>query len=123
MNTGTAVTNYIAFITRRLCAGFVTLVATSALCASAAVCVTPPAGLVGWWSGDGNTTDSAGTNNATLQAGATVAGVGEVGQSFSFNGTTAYVSIPDSPAFHPAVFIYHQISPCPPNPNSARTSS
>ena len=27
-------------------------------------CVSPPAGLVGWWRGEGNGNDSAGTNNA-----------------------------------------------------------
>ena len=67
-------------------------------------CDPPPANLVGWWTGNGTATDIAGGNNGTLQAGATDTGVGEVGQCFSFNGTTAYVSIPDSPTFHPAVF-------------------
>ena len=76
---------------------------TAALSASAAaVCQPPPAGLVGWWPGDGNANDITGLANGTLQGGATATTAGEVGQAFSFNGTSGYVSIPDSPVLHPA---------------------
>ena len=55
-------------------------------------CASPPAGIVSWWPGEGNAHDTAGTNNGTLVGSVTFA-VGEVGQAFSFNGTSAYVSI------------------------------
>jgi hypothetical protein len=51
-----------------------------------------PVGAVGWWKGDGNANDSVGTNNGTLQGGATFA-AGLFGQAFSFNGNGQYVSI------------------------------
>ena len=55
-------------------------------------CVSAPANLVGWWKGEGNALDSAGTNNGVAQGGLTY-GTGEVGQGFVFNGTNAYVKI------------------------------
>jgi hypothetical protein len=66
--------------------------------------VTPPAGLVGWWTGDGNnlTTapDIAGTNPGTLSGGVTYA-PGEVGNAFAFDGGNAsYVNIADAPALN-----------------------
>jgi subtilisin-like proprotein convertase family protein len=69
--------------------------------AFAATCSAPPSGIVGWWPGDGNSTTLVGTNNGTLQGGATATGVGMVGQAFSFNGSTAYIQIPDSPDLRP----------------------
>jgi len=62
-------------------------------------CVTPPSGLMGWWTGDGNTVDIAGNNSGTLQNGATY-GNGEVGQAFSFPGNGASVLI-NSPVYSP----------------------
>ena len=53
--------------------------------AASDVCVQPPAGLVGWWPGNGNANDIANGNNATLQDGATFA-PGMVGQAFTFDG-------------------------------------
>lgn len=47
--------------------------------------VPPPAGLVGWWPGDGNANDIQGTNDGTLQGGATFA-PGKVGQAFMLDG-------------------------------------
>ena len=64
-------------------------------------CDPAPSGLVGWWAGDGNALDIASTNNGTLQGGATATAVGEVGQAFGFNGSTGYVSIPDTAALRP----------------------
>lgn len=56
-------------------------------------CVTPPAGLVGWWPGDGSANDIKGSNHGTLQNGATFA-PGKVGQAFSFDGVDDFVSAP-----------------------------
>ncbi len=64
-------------------------------------CVTPPAGLVGWWPGNGNADDVAGGNAGALVAGATFAN-GKVSQGFRFDGTNSYVQIPDSAALKPA---------------------
>jgi hypothetical protein len=56
-----------------------------------------PSGLMAIWSGDGNARDGTGAHNGTLVGGARFA-PGKVGQAFSFNGTSGYVSIPDSPS-------------------------
>jgi hypothetical protein len=55
-------------------------------------CVTPPAGLVAWWPGQGNANDIAGTNNGTLSSGASFAS-GKVGQAFNFDGVSGYVEV------------------------------
>jgi hypothetical protein len=52
-------------------------------------------GLVSWWQSEGNGLDSFGANNATLRGGATYT-AGEVGQAFSFNGSSAYAYMPAS---------------------------
>jgi hypothetical protein len=62
-------------------------------------CVTPPFGLVGWWKGDGNGNDSAGTNNATMPAGVTYAPA-EVGEGFSLDGQDHQIVVPDAPALN-----------------------
>ncbi len=54
-------------------------------------CVSPPAGLLAWWPGDGNANDIKGTNNGTPQNGATFAD-GKVGPAFSFDGASATVA-------------------------------
>lgn len=54
-----------------------------------------PSGQVGWWSGDGNANDIAGTNNGTLQNNATHT-IGKVGQAFSFNSLDALLATPNS---------------------------
>ena len=60
-----------------------------------------PAGLVGWWPAEGNASDVAGANNGTLVLGATASAPGVVGNTFTFDGTNAYVSVPDSPLLRP----------------------
>ncbi|HTH47995.1 MAG TPA: LamG domain-containing protein, partial [Candidatus Limnocylindria bacterium] len=77
-------------------------------CLSAASClgqsITPPSGLVGWWTGDSTandaTYDPALGNNGTLVSPATYA-TGKVGNAFSFNGggstaAAGVVTIPET---------------------------
>jgi concanavalin A-like lectin/glucanase superfamily protein len=55
-----------------------------------------PSGLIGWWKGEGNVINAAGTTPAgTLKNGAAYA-AGEVGQAFSLDGTDDYVEVPDN---------------------------
>lgn len=53
-------------------------------------CVSPPPGIVSWWSGDGNANDILGTHHGTPQNGATFA-PGIVGQAFSLDGVDDHV--------------------------------
>ena len=63
-------------------------------------CVPPPSGMVSWWPGDNNSDDIVGTNNGTLQNGATFA-AGIVAQGFSFDGTDDYVRVPNASSLNP----------------------
>jgi len=56
-----------------------------------AACVAPPSGMLGWWPGDGNTTDIQGGNNGTW-IGTPAFAPGEVANAFSFDGSS-YVTI------------------------------
>ena len=47
-------------------------------------CLPAAAGLVGWWPGDGNANDITGTNNGTLQGGATATAAGDGRPGFWF---------------------------------------
>jgi hypothetical protein len=47
------------------------------------------------YNGESNTNDSFGTNNGTAQGGLTY-GTGKIGNAFQFNGTNAYVSLPNN---------------------------
>lgn len=67
----------------------------------AQTCVAPPAGIVGWWPGNGTAADSVAGNNAHLVANATFA-PGVVGQGFKLDGVDDLVEIPDSPTLKPA---------------------
>ena len=62
-------------------------------------CTAPPAGLIAWWTGDGNTVDIAGNQSGTLHNGAGYTG-GEVAQAFSFTGNGAALQI-DSTVYLP----------------------
>src|ERR1044071_2779216 len=64
-------------------------------------CTPPPPNMVSWWPGDENANDIQGTDNGALQGGATFAS-GKVAQGFSLNGTSAYISIPDSRNLYPS---------------------
>jgi subtilase family serine protease len=59
-------------------------------------CAPVSAGMVNWWQGEGNANDSIGTNNGTLMGNVGFV-PGEVGQAFSFAGSSSYVSVPNSP--------------------------
>jgi len=65
-------------------------------------CLSAPAGLIGWWPGDGDATDVAGGYNGTLAGGATATAAGLAGQAFGFDGVASYVQILDAPALRPA---------------------
>ena len=69
----------------------------SAFQAWSADCVSPPAGLVGWWRGEGNSLDSAGTNNGTLSGNTTFTDA-RVGQGFVFDGNGAVVQLGNPPS-------------------------
>jgi hypothetical protein len=60
-------------------------------------CAPVPSGLVGWWPGEGNADDIAGTNHGAMVGGVSYA-AGEVNQTFSFDGSSGCVSVPDSPS-------------------------
>jgi hypothetical protein len=84
---------------QRLAAGAIIM---HGLTASAAGCFPAPAGMVGWWPGEGDASDIASTNNGLLQAGALANAAGEVGSAFSFDGVSTFVQIPDTAALKPA---------------------
>jgi hypothetical protein len=67
-------------------------------------CVQPPAGLVGWWAGEGNTYDSLYVNNGTFQ-GVPTFGAGTVGQAFDLNGTNRYVDVGNGAGLNPTAAI------------------
>src|SRR5437764_12593453 len=69
--------------------------ATLAVAAASANAASP----IHWWKADGNANDSVGTNNGTLENGATFA-PGESGQAFSLDGASQYVSVPDDPSHY-----------------------
>lgn len=64
-------------------------------------CDPAPAGLIGWWPGDGGANTIAGTNNGILEGGATASTPGIVDTAFLFDGTNGFVMIPDAPILHP----------------------
>ncbi len=60
---------------------------------SVAGCVPPSAGLVGWWEGEGNTSDSVGSNPGVPCNGPSFPS-GMVGSAFQFDGSSKAVRIP-----------------------------
>jgi RHS repeat-associated protein len=80
-----------------------TITSSNAVLTVVPVCTTIPSGLVGWWRGENNTSDTVGTNNGSIQGGVSYTN-GMVGQAFKFNGTSGKISIPDAPALRPTNF-------------------
>lgn len=62
-------------------------------------CVTEPAGAIAWYRAENNANDTRGSNHGTNLG---TYAAGHVGQAFSFNGTSGYVSVPDSATLEPA---------------------
>lgn len=60
------------------------------------------AGLVSWWTGQIDGSDSWGTSPGTMVGGATITG-GRRGRGFSFNGIDGHVRIPDDGALDPGM--------------------
>jgi len=80
-------------ITSIFAVGFLTILALTT--AYGQGCAPVQAGLVSWWPAEGNAEDVVGPNNGVMIGGVSFA-PGEVGQAFSLNGTSAYVSVPAS---------------------------
>lgn len=68
--------------------------------AAAPLCVAPPAGLVSWWTADGNANDIVGGNHGTVESGANFA-AGHVAQAFLFSGVNGGggINLGNVPAF------------------------
>ena len=97
--------------------GFVALCAVGMLFlvpspASTQECVPAPEGLVGWWSGDGDATDIAGSHSGILEGGAGF-DTGMVADAFSLDGIDDFVRLPAlvfGPAFTVDAWIYQDVS-------------
>jgi hypothetical protein len=59
-------------------------------------CVSVPNEVVGWWPGDGGANDLSGLGNDGALKNSVGFVPGEVGNAFSFNGSTSYIEVPDS---------------------------
>ena len=62
-------------------------------------CAPAPSGLVAWWRGEGNGSDSAGTNGGVLVNGVGFTN-GEVGQAFNFDGVDDAVIVSNTPVLN-----------------------
>ena len=67
-------------------------------------CAPAPAGMIGWWAGDGNANTFIGTNNGTLQGTVTATSPGINGSCFTFDGTNSFVAISNSVLLQPTNF-------------------
>src|SRR5688572_3817316 len=90
-------------------AGLVLLTLSAFYFPAFAACLTAPAGLIGWWSAEGNGADRRAFLTGTLNGGIGFS-TGEVGQAFSLDGVDDHVSIPDSAVLSPHVGANGQIT-------------
>ena len=58
--------------------------------------IQPPAGLVSWWPGDGNTNDIIASNHGIMRGGVKFA-PGLIGQAFLLDGENDVIEVPDNP--------------------------
>ncbi len=74
----------------------------TSVCLHAQTCSQVPAGLVGWWPGDGSFADIQGSNNGTASGPVTFA-PGKVDQAFHFEGnpSTSYIVLSNAPELSP----------------------
>jgi hypothetical protein len=80
-------------------------------------CAVAPAGLIGWWPGEGNAQDLVAGNDGVLSGGSSFAS-GKVGQAFSFDGVNGSVNIPRTPSLDVGqqVTVEFWMKPAPGNP-------
>ncbi len=90
----------VAIFNRTLIAGEVAAVYNADAAGMCPDCAPPPSNMISMWPGEGNGSDTIGSNNGTLMNGATFAG-GKVGQAFNFAVAGQHVEIPDSPSLRP----------------------
>ena len=74
-----------------------TLHAYTAVCPRS-TCISPPAGLIGWWSGDGDVNDLAGPNKGAVQGNVTFE-PGKVGLAINLDGSS-FVTMGNPPALN-----------------------
>ncbi len=90
--TGVSVNNVLS-------AGQVLMSVTDPGTSTARACPTP--GPSAWWRAEGDSDDSVGTSDGAING--TVGFTPQaVGQGFTFDGLTGYISVPDAPALRPA---------------------
>jgi hypothetical protein len=77
------------------------ILAMTSFTAEAQTCVPAPAGMVGWWPGNGSAQDAVAGNNGQF-AGDTLFAPAVVNQGFKLDGFGDSVEIPDSAALKPA---------------------
>jgi hypothetical protein len=65
----------------------------------AQACVPPPSGVVSWWTGDGDASDSIGANDGA-NAGGVSFPAGKVARAFAFDGIDDDVAIGNPPGLH-----------------------
>jgi|GEM_PF-1388104 len=65
-------------------------------CGEPSDCVEPPTGMVGWWSGDGNTDDISGLSNHGILIGNSGYLPGKVAQTFVVSNSSDYILVPDN---------------------------